>query len=93
MVEKSSFGARFTRVFKETVLHYRSHAQNSVIRSIVKANALAPESLRTATLLAIYDAYSLGFIFIERITKQDSRGNTADGRPDLGLDSKSLVDL
>ncbi|GFU27508.1 hypothetical protein TNCV_335461 [Trichonephila clavipes] len=45
------------------------------------------------TLLAIYEAYSLGFIFIESITKQDSGDDTADGRPDLGLDGKILVDL
>ncbi|GFX02910.1 hypothetical protein TNCV_4438921 [Trichonephila clavipes] len=29
----------------------------------------------------------------KRITKQDSRGDTADGRPYLGLDGKILVDL
>ncbi|GFW18934.1 hypothetical protein TNCV_5133861 [Trichonephila clavipes] len=30
---------------------------------------------------------------LKRITKQDSRGDTADGRPNLGLDGKILVDL
>ncbi|GFS98364.1 hypothetical protein TNCV_2208861 [Trichonephila clavipes] len=44
-------------------------------------------------LLAICEAYSLGFVFTERITKQDSRGNTADGQLDLGLDVKILVDM
>ncbi|GFW32101.1 hypothetical protein TNCV_2601271 [Trichonephila clavipes] len=29
----------------------------------------------------------------EHVTKQDSRGDTADGRPDLSLNVKSLVDL
>ncbi|GFW70042.1 hypothetical protein TNCV_1404951 [Trichonephila clavipes] len=48
---------------------------------------------KSASLLAICEAYSLGFIFKERITKQHSRGDTADGWPDLGLDVKSLVDL
>ncbi|GFV48457.1 hypothetical protein TNCV_843301 [Trichonephila clavipes] len=46
-----------------------------------------------ATLLAICETYSLGFIFIKRITKQDSRGDTAVRRPDLSLDVKISVDL
>lgn len=47
----------------------------------------------SATLLAICEADSLGFIFTERIIKRDSRIDSAEGRPDLGLDVKSPVDL
>ncbi|GFW14067.1 hypothetical protein TNCV_3546561 [Trichonephila clavipes] len=43
-------------------------------------------------LLAICEAYSLGF-FIEHNTKQDSQGGTTDGQPDLGLDVKIFLDL
>ncbi|GFY24359.1 histone-lysine N-methyltransferase SETMAR [Trichonephila clavipes] len=44
-------------------------------------------------ILAICEANTLGFIFTERITKQDSRGDPADETTDLGLDIEILVDL
>ncbi|GFV52310.1 hypothetical protein TNCV_2673311 [Trichonephila clavipes] len=46
-----------------------------------------------STLLATYEASSRAFIFIERIEKQNSRSDTADGLTGLGLDVKILVDL
>ncbi|GFU76416.1 hypothetical protein TNCV_4515711 [Trichonephila clavipes] len=45
------------------------------------------------TTLDELDAFISILYTRERITKQDSRGDTADGRPDLGLDVKILVDL
>ncbi|GFX28402.1 hypothetical protein TNCV_1152111 [Trichonephila clavipes] len=40
----------------------------------------------SATFLAACKAYGFRFTFTNRITKQDSRGDSADGWLDLGLD-------
>ncbi|GFW21784.1 zinc finger protein 112 [Trichonephila clavipes] len=48
----------------------------------------AAESKNAATVLAISEAYNLGFTFIECNIKQHSRVDTADGQSELGLDVK-----
>ncbi|GFW92840.1 hypothetical protein TNCV_1736331 [Trichonephila clavipes] len=75
--------------FLSAQLVHDSHSSFSSLRIVVKVTLFCNIS---KTLLAICEAYSLGF-FIERIKKQDYRGDTADGRSDFGFDVEILGDL